>query len=100
MYIWVYSFHIYIYRVYIYIGFRAQNCRFMCIGSIVCVGSRVYVGLIQGLYEYRCIEGHRFIPVSQGVSVYGFICIRVYAGLRVWGYRWLWGHAGYVFKYT
>ena len=71
----------------------------MYIGSIVCVGSRVYVGLIQGLYEYRCIEGHRFIPASQGVSVYGFRCRRVYAGLRVWGYRWLWGHAGYVFKY-
>ena len=30
---------------------------------------------IQGLYEYRCVEGHRFIPVSQGVSVYGFIYV-------------------------
>ena len=62
------------YRVYIYIGFRAQNCRFMYIGSIVCVGSRVYVGLI-----YRvCMNigvGHRFIPASQGVSVYGFISV-------------------------
>ena len=61
------------------------------------MGSRDYVGLIQGLFVYRCIEGHRFIPASQGVSVYGFIYIyRVYAGLRVWGYRWLWGHAGYI----
>ena len=53
------------------------------------------IGLTQGLYVYRCIEGHRFIPASQGVSVYGFIYIYICIGfMQVSGYGVTDGYGG------